>query len=41
VVFLTRRDQAERLLAQVGAEGLKLVYSISETEIGVTGPDGA
>jgi len=32
---------AERLLAQVAAEGLKLVYSISETEIGVTGPDGA
>jgi len=40
-VFLARRDQADRLLAQVAAEGLKLVYSISETEIGVTGPDGA
>lgn len=41
VVFLARRDQAERLLAQVAAEGLKLVYSISETEIGVTGTDGS
>ena len=41
VVFLTSRDQAERLLAHVAEEGLKLVYSISETEIGVTGADGA
>jgi len=41
VVFLTSREQAERLLAHVAEEGLKLVYSISETEIGVTGTDGA
>ena len=39
VVFLARRDQAERLLRQVAAEGLKLVYSLSETEISVTGAD--
>ena len=38
-VFLTSREQAERLLAHVAEEGLKLVYSISETEIGVTGSE--
>jgi len=40
VVFLTSRVQAEQLLAQVAAEGLELVYSISETRVGVTGKDG-
>lgn len=39
VVFLTSRELAERLVAQVAAERLKLVYSISETEIGVTGSE--
>lgn len=37
VEFLTSRELAERLLARVGAEKLKLVYSVSETEVGVTG----
>ena len=40
VVFLTSREQAERLLSHVADEGLRLVYSISETGIGVTGADG-
>jgi len=39
VVFLTSRENAERLLARVSADALKLVYSVTETEIGVTGAD--
>ena len=37
VEFLTSRENADRLLARVAAETLTLVYSITETEIGVTG----
>jgi uncharacterized protein len=39
VVFLTSRELAERLLKRLADEKLKLVYSISETEYGVTGRD--
>lgn len=39
VVFLTSHDLAQRLIARAGDEGLKLVYSISEAEFGVTGRD--
>jgi len=41
VVFFTRRELAERLLASVAAAGLKLIYTISETEFGATGPGDA
>jgi PII-like signaling protein len=37
VVFLTSREHADRLIARAGEEKLKLVYSISEAEFGVTG----
>lgn len=37
VVFFTRRELAERLLASVVGKGLRLVYTISETEFGTTG----
>jgi len=41
VEFLTSRENAERLLTQVSAEALKLVYSVTEIEIGVTGANPA
>ena len=39
VVFLTSRELADRLLARATEEKLKLVYSLSEAEFGVTGRD--
>ncbi|MCX7960789.1 MAG: DUF190 domain-containing protein [Burkholderiales bacterium] len=41
VVFFTSRSLAEALLARVAAEGLRLVYSLSEAEFGITEPQGA
>jgi uncharacterized protein len=41
VVFFTRRELAERLLASVAAAGLRLVYSMSQAEFGATGPGAA
>ena len=35
--FFTRRELANRLLASVSAAGLKLIYTVSETEFGSTG----
>ncbi len=40
VVFFTASDLAQALLARVAAEGLRLVYSLSEAEFGVTQPAG-
>ncbi len=37
VVFFTSREQAEQLLRRVSDEKLRLVYSVSEAEFGVTG----
>jgi PII-like signaling protein len=37
VVFFTARERAEALLQRVSAERLRLVYSLSEAEFGVTG----
>jgi PII-like signaling protein len=37
VVFFTRRELAERLLASVAAAGLRLAYTLSEAEFGFTG----
>lgn len=41
VVFFTSRALAEALVARVTAEGLRLVYSLSEAEFGITEPHGA
>ncbi len=37
VEFYTRRELAHRLLASVGAAGLRLIYTVTETEFGSTG----
>jgi PII-like signaling protein len=41
VVFFTRRELANRLLASVAAAGLQLIYTVSDTEFGTTGAGGA
>jgi len=41
VVFFTTRELAEALLTRVAAKGPRLVYSISETEFGITEPPAA
>lgn len=37
VVFLAQEETAQRLLARVGEENLRLVYSLSPVRFGVTG----
>lgn len=39
VVFFTKRELAQQLLQRVAAERLRVVYSLSEAEFGVTGPE--
>lgn len=39
VVFVASREDAQRLLDVVGAEGLSLFYYLMPAECGMTGPD--
>jgi PII-like signaling protein len=41
VVFVTSADHADRLLARLSEQGVRLVYARSEAEFGVTGIAGS
>jgi PII-like signaling protein len=37
VVFVTSKEHAERLLARLSEQGVRLVYALSDAQFGVTG----